>query len=71
MRHTTKVESHYRYTLTIGGSIIVQLTPCLFWLDSAALRKFKKQQFYLFRQIQTGQTGSQPYSDTLPYSECS
>ena len=28
-------------------------------------------QLYLFGQIQTGQTGGQPYSDTSPYDECS
>ena len=30
-----------------------------------------EQQFYLFSQILTGQTGDQPYSDTSPYGECS
>ena len=29
------------------------------------------QQFYLFRQTQTSQTGGQPYSDTSTYAECS
>ena len=29
------------------------------------------QQFYLFGQIHTSQTGSQPYSGTSPYGECS
>ena len=29
------------------------------------------QQFYLFGQIQTRQTGSQPYSDTSPNGEYS
>ena len=34
---------------------------------------FNQQQIYLFCQIQTSQTGGQPYSDTSPYevSECS
>ena len=30
-----------------------------------------EQQFYLFGQIETSQTGSQLYSDTSPYGECS
>ena len=32
-----------------------------------------QQQIYLFGQIQTSQTGGQPYSDSSPYkvSECS
>ena len=30
-----------------------------------------KQQYYLFGQIQTSQTGGQPYSDTSPYGESS
>ena len=30
-----------------------------------------EQQFYLFGQIQTNQTGGQLYSDTFPYGECS
>ena len=29
------------------------------------------QQFYLFGQIQTSQTGGQPYSDPSPYGNCS
>ena len=39
----------------LSGSITVQLTSCLFCLDLAA-----------FGQIQTSQTGGQPYSDTFP-----
>ena len=35
----------------------VWLTSCLFCLDSAALLKLNEQQFYLFVQIQTSQTG--------------
>ena len=32
----------------------------------------QRQQFYLFGQNQTSQTGGQPkYSDTSPYGECS
>ena len=30
-----------------------------------------EQQFYLFGQIQTGQTGGQPYSDSYPYRKVS
>ena len=30
-----------------------------------------EQQFYLFVQIQTSQTGGQLYSDTSPNGECS
>ena len=34
--------------------------------DSAALVMLSEQQIYLFCQIQTSQTGGQPYSDTSP-----
>ena len=45
-------------TLTLRGSNgIVQLTSCLFCLDSAALLMLNEQQFYLFGQMQTSQTG--------------
>ena len=30
-----------------------------------------EQQFLLFGQIRTGQTGGRPYSDTSPYGKCS
>ena len=45
----------------------------LFCLELAALLKLNEQHFYLFGQIQTSQTGGQPYSNTSPYevSECS
>ena len=43
----------------------------MFGLDSAALFILNEQQFYLFGQIQTSQTGGQPYNDTSPYGECS
>ena len=49
----------------------VHLTSCLFCLDSAAFLLLNEQQFYLFCQIQTSQTGSQLYCDTSPYGECS
>ena len=42
--------------------------PFLFYLDSAALYKLNEQQFYLFGQIQTSQTGGQLF---FPYRECS
>ena len=45
----------------------VWLTSCLFCLDSAALLVLNEQQFYLFGQIQTSQTGSPPYIDTSLY----
>ena len=35
------------------------------------LLMLNEQQFYLFGQIQTCQTGGQPYSDTFPYGEYS
>ena len=38
--------------------------------ELTALLMLNEQQFYLFGQIQTCQTGSQPYSDTSPYFEC-
>ena len=43
-----------------------QLTSSLTGLDSAALLMFNQQQIYLLGQIQTSQTGGQPYSDTSP-----
>ena len=55
----------------LRGSITVQLTSCLFCIDSAALLKLNFQQFYLIGQIQTSQTGGQPNSDTSPYGESS
>ena len=54
-------------TLAIWGSITVQLTTCLFCLDSKALLMWNHQQIYLFGQIQTSHTGGQQYSDTSPY----
>ena len=64
---------HNAYTedthlLCNGKSITVQLTSCLNGLDSVALIMFNEQQIYLFGQIQTSQTGGQPYRDTSPYS---
>ena len=50
----------------------VWLTSCLLCLDSATFVKLNEQQFYLFGQTQTSQTGGQPYSsDTFPNGECS
>ena len=42
----------------ISGNITVQQTSGLFCLDSASLLMLKEQ-FYLFGQIQTSQTGGQ------------
>ena len=39
---------------------------CLFCLELAGLLKLNEQQFYMFGQIQTIQTGGQPYNDTSP-----
>ena len=43
--------------------------PLFLCLDSAALLMLL--QFYLLGQIQTSQTGRQPYSDAPPYGEWS
>ena len=60
-------------TYFVRGSITVWLTSYWTGLDSAAVLMFNQQQIYLFSQIQTSQTGGQPYNDTSPYkvSECS
>ena len=50
----------------IKGNTTVRSTSCLFCLVSAALFMLNEQQFYPFGQIQTGQTGGQPYKDTSP-----
>ena len=43
-------------------------TSSLFYSDSAALLMLNvEQQFHLFCQIQTSQTGGQPCSDTSPF----
>ena len=47
------------------------MTSSLFCFVSAALLTLKEEQLYLFGQIQTSQTGGQPYSDTSPFGECS
>ena len=47
------------------------LTYCLYCLDSAALCMLNVQQFDLFGQIQTSQTGGRPFSDTPPPMVCS
>ena len=52
------------------GSITVQMTSCLFYLDSAAMLMLNDQQFYLFGQMLTSVTRDLPYSDTFPYGEC-
>ena len=48
----------------LRGRITVWLTSCLFCSNSAALLMLNQQQLYSFCQIQTSQTGCQPYSDT-------
>ena len=51
-------------------SKLVTLLTWIFCLYSAALLLLNYQQlFYLFGQIQTRQTGGQPYSDTSPFSK--
>ena len=47
----------------------VQLTSCLFGLDSNALLMLNAQKFSLLGSIQASQTGGQLYSDTSPYGE--
>ena len=42
-----------------------------YFLDSNALLMLDEQQFYLFGQIQTSQTGGQLYSDPSAYGACS
>ena len=44
----------------------MQLTSYLFCFDSAALPMLNEQEFHLFGQIQTSQTGGQLYGDTSP-----
>ena len=51
---------------SLRGSITVQLTYCLTGLDSADMLMLNKKQFYLVGQIQTSQSGGQPFSDTSP-----
>ena len=41
----------------LRGDITVPLTSCLFCLDSLALLMLNEQQFDMFDQIQTTQTG--------------
>ena len=55
----------------LRGSVTAWLTSWLFCLNSVALLLLNEQQFYLFGQIQTSQTGGQLYSNTYPYGECS
>ena len=57
---------HWPENTNLRGSITVCLTSCLFCLDSAALFMLNDQQFYLFGQIKTSQTGGLPYSDASP-----
>ena len=49
------------------GIISLQPNHLIIFCDlAAALLMLKEQQIYLFGQIQTSQTGGQPYSDTSP-----
>ena len=50
----------------VRGLSNAQLNSCCICLDSAALFMLNLKQIYLVDQIQTRQTGSQPYSDTFP-----
>ena len=50
----------------VMGRSNAQLTSCCICLDSAALLMLNLKQIYLVDQIQTRQTGGQPYSDTFP-----
>ena len=68
-KHLNRVKNPENTNLR--GSITVQLI-CLFCLVSAASLMLNYHQLCLFSQIQTCQTGGQPYIDTSPtYGECS
>ena len=56
-------------SLNLRGSITVWLTSCLLSSDLAAFYMSNEQLFYLFGQIQSSQTGGQPYGGTYPYGE--
>ena len=71
-KHATYDRQCVQRTLTsLRGSINVQLTSCFICLHSATLLMSNEQPFYLLGKIQISQKGSQPYSDTSPYGECS
>ena len=53
----------------LRGSITVPLTY-YFLFGFSCSAKLNELQFYLFGQIQTSQTGGQPYSDASPNDEC-
>ena len=55
----------------IGEVSLYDWPPVYFVGIQLAWLMLNEQQFYLFGQIQTSQTGGQPYSDTFPYGECS
>ena len=48
---------------------MADLLLILFWFSGFAY--VDEQQFYLSGEIQTSQTGGQPFSDTSSYGECS
>ena len=56
-------------TYFVRGSITAQLTTC--FLYSAALFMLNEQQFNSLSQIQTCQTGDQPYIHTSTNGKCS
>ena len=49
-----------------GRCITVQLSSCLVCSELPALLMLNEHRFYLVGQVQTSQTGGQPYSDTFP-----
>ena len=57
----------YRENTNLRGGITVWLTSCLLCLNSLVWLRLYEQQFYLYCQIQTSQTGGQLYSDTSPF----
>ena len=50
---------------------VILYSLAVYFFDLAALPMLSEQQFYLFGQIHTSQTGGQMYSYTSPYGECS
>ena len=65
--NSQKKSSQRTLTYFVRGSITVMLISCLTGLDSVVLLFKNYQQIDLLGQIQTSQTGGQPYSDTSPY----
>ena len=44
-----------------------KLTSCFLFFGFSGCAMLNRKQFFLLNQIQTSQTGGQPYSDTSPY----